>query len=187
MKKPINFEKIVTYAASTEFTVVLANPDPRINTDAFWVSSIDETIHPLLFVMDWKNEKIHIRVCGRWSGYSGIWYDTYLPIPKSAILTVYDFYSEICVLYKSYIELLQTNTGYADYVREHKYPINLTNIPFAISVNRSYVVKSTNGNDNYIVKITTDGDWDCTCPAYMYSKLNPKTCKHIDKIKSEIK
>lgn len=46
----------------------------------------------------------------------------------------------------------------------------------------SFLVKSDSSDTHYSVNYV-NGDWSCTCPAFIYSKQLPQNCKHIDKIK----
>ena len=48
------------------------------------------------------------------------------------------------------------------------------------------VASSSGPNVSYIVTENVGGvrdAWNCTCPAFMYSKTTPQTCKHIIQIK----
>lgn len=47
-----------------------------------------------------------------------------------------------------------------------------------------YFIKSFSKGEVYKVNRLKDKNhWFCTCPGYNYSKKNPKTCKHTQRIK----
>jgi len=189
MNKPIGFQKLADYAEPKKtqngFRIVIA--DRNAAPDSFWIFPEDERVDALLCAMDWKNEKLHIRVCLRGAGHSGIWHDTYLPFYKSNVQSVGLFYSEVCGLYNMFINFLKGNTDYPNYVKLNKSTMDLSNIPLVVSENRPYIVKSSNGTDYYTVTLTVDEYWECSCPGYMFSKQTPKTCKHITEVKTRIK
>jgi hypothetical protein len=48
-----------------------------------------------------------------------------------------------------------------------------------------YSVKSfsNKGEKYYVNRLRDNNHWFCTCKGYAYSKKNPKTCKHVERIK----
>ena len=47
-----------------------------------------------------------------------------------------------------------------------------------------YSVKSfSTGQKYYVNRLKDDNHWFCTCKGYAYSKKNPKSCKHTQRIR----
>lgn len=66
--------------------------------------------------------------------------------------------------------------------------IRLTKSVIYDEIEDRYYVKSFTTGENYIVNSLKDSlkdknHWFCTCKGYAYNKKNPKTCKHVSRIK----
>jgi hypothetical protein len=130
----------------------------------------------VLFEMDWENEQYNVKICVLGEGTDGWYLHEKLPIPKFLMKTV-----------NAFKEFVYSNM--MDVVSK----VNLTNIEPNMAgitnvdvVEVKYNVQSSSGPTSYEVTKNVGGIfdlWSCSCPAFMYSKETPQTCKHIKSIK----
>jgi hypothetical protein len=176
MRKPENFHKIDNQNLTLGSQIV--NID--VSKEGFFVMNNGKGgnwNNVILFEMDWENEQYNVKICVLGEGTDGWYLHEKLPIPKFLMKTV-----------NSFKEFVYSNM--MDVVSK----VNLTNIePDMAGITNIDVVEvkhnvmsSSGPNTSYIVTENTGGIadlWGCTCPAFMYSKETPQTCKHIKSIK----
>lgn len=197
MNKPIGFEKIVNYANSkppNSLNIVMGLIEPHLRSmDILWVSPLKLTSeYKLLYIFDWGRNHWHIRMCKSDTGWYGVWYDTYLPMSVDDIQTVGSFYNLINESANEISNTINSVPKIIDYIESKSGDTSPTlvatmQLPLTVSQPRAYVVQSESGPNQYIVKLDQLGEWECSCPAFMYSKVVPNTCKHITKVKKDTK
>jgi len=173
MKKPENFTKVdnsmITFG-NTEIEIDVCN-------DGFFVQQRHEGSwkNCILFEMNWDKTQYNVKICAIGDGMDGWYIHEGLPIPKESMLTVERFKDFVIsnmydVVNKVNLDVVQPDTmGMTD--------MTLTEI--------SHTVASSSGPTSYVVteNVLGTSDWSCTCPAFMYSKETPQTCKHIKQLK----
>ena len=174
MKKPENFNKV------DNSTIKFGNTEIEIDVcnDGFFVQQVHEGSwkNCVLFEMNWDKNQYNVKICAIGDGPDGWNIHEGLPIPKESMLTLERFKEFVIdsmydVANKVNLEVVQPDTmGMTD--------ITLTEI--------IHSVPSSSG-PNLLYQVTENvlgtSDWTCTCPAFMYSKETPQTCKHIKQLK----
>lgn len=174
MKKPENFDKI-----DSEI-VKIGIVDCRIDvskTGFFVFGDGSKWNNAILFEMNWDINQYNVKICILGEGIDGWYLYENLPIPHSLMKTL-----------SSFKEFVKTN------ILDVTSNLDLTNIEY----NRKgatdlystepvfYEVLSSDGVTKYKVANLNDGitnEWSCSCPAFVYSKETPRTCKHIKSVK----
>jgi len=190
MNKPIGFEKIIDYAGNS-LGVWMGSP-PLTNVDYIWAAPfklLNKFV--ILYIFDWGRNHWHIRLAKKAEGMKGIWYDTYLPMSIEDIQTIDNFHALLhesidrvsdtisnVPAFQSLFELKCSNVPISDIVNMQ--------LPLVLSQARPYVVQSEIVPSRYYtIYLNTLGEWECSCPSFMYSKSVPKECKHIKKVKKK--
>jgi len=175
MRRPENFHKIDNESLPIGSQIV--NID--VSKEGFFVMNNgigNSWNNVVLFEMDWENEQYNVKICVLGEGKDGWYLHEKLPIPKFLMKTV-----------NAFKEFVYSNM--MDVVSK----VNLTNIePNMAGITNVDVVEvkhnvlSSSGPTSYEVTENVGGIfdlWSCSCPAFMYSKETPQTCKHIKSIK----
>ena len=175
MKKPQNFQKIDNeqiMIGHIQLTIDVCSEGFFI----FQTNSANGWNNAVLFEMDWDKEQYNIKICVIGEGTDGWYHDSGLPIPKEFMKTVNSFKEFVItnmydVANKVNLQVIEPHTiGVTDLtITEIKHSVQSSSGP-----NLTYEVTENVGG-------TTD--WSCTCPAFMYSKTTPQTCKHIKQLK----
>ena len=175
MKKPENFNKV------DNEQIIVGNKKLTIDvcTDGFFVMANGTTDwnNVVLFEMDWENEQYNVKICVLGEGTDGWYLHEKLPIPKFLMKTVNSFKEFV---YSNMMDVVSK----VDLTNIEPDMAGITNID-VVEVKHN-VMSSSGPNTSYIVTENTGGIadlWGCTCPAFMYSKETPQTCKHIKSIK----
>jgi hypothetical protein len=175
MRKPENFSKI------DSTSVQLGNQTIAIDVckSGCFVQqeSNDGWKNVVLFEMDWENDQYNVKICVLGEGTDGWYLHEKLPIPKSLMKTVNSFKEFV---YSNMMDVVSK----VDLTNIEPDMAGITNID---AVEIKHNVQSSSGpNTTYEVTENTggvNGVWTCSCPAFMYSKATPQTCKHINSIK----
>jgi hypothetical protein len=175
MRRPENFHKIDNESLPIGSQIV--NID--VSKEGFFVMNNgigNSWNNVVLFEMDWENEQYNVKICVLGEGTDGWYLHEKLPIPKFLMKTV-----------NAFKEFVYSNM--MDVVSK----VNLTNIEPNMAgitnvdvVEVKYNVQSSSAPTSYEVTKNVGGIfdlWSCSCPAFMYSKETPQTCKHIKSIK----
>jgi hypothetical protein len=190
MNKPIGFEKIIDYAGNS--LGLWMGSAQLTNVDYIWASPKKQPNNfAILYIFDWGRNHWHIRLAKRGEGMKGIWYDTYLPMSIKDIQTIDNFHE---LLHESSDRVSDTISNVPTF--QSVFDLKCSDVPISDIVNmqlplvlsqaRPYVVQSDSGPSRYYtVYLNTLGEWECSCPAFMYSKSVPKECKHIKKVKKK--
>jgi hypothetical protein len=176
MRKPENFYKI-----DNETITIGSQPVTiDVSKEGFFVTQCGGLNHwnnVVLFEMDWEKDQYNIKICVLGEGTDGWYLHEKLPIPKSLMRTISSFKEFVIVNMvdvASNVDLTNIEPDMA----------GITNID-VVEVKHN-VMSSSGPNTSYIVTENTGGIadlWGCTCPAFMYSKETPQTCKHIKQLK----
>ena len=174
MKKPENFHKVDNEKikfGNTEIEIDVAK-------DGFFVQQVHAGSwkNCVLFEMNWDKNQYNVKICENGYGNHGWNIHEGLPFPKEHMLTVERFKDFVItcmydVVNKVNLEVVEPDTmGMTD--------MTLTEIKHSVP-------SSSGPNTTYEVteNILGTSDWNCTCPAFMYSKETPQTCKHIKQLK----
>jgi hypothetical protein len=174
MRKPENFHKI----DNADLIIGSVNCRIDVSKEGFFV--FGEGVgwnNVVLFEMNWDKDQYNVKICVLGEGNDGWYLHENLPIPKSLMKTL-----------SSFKEFVKSNIlDVASKVDLMNIKPNMMGITELDAVEIKHTVASSSGpNVSYIVTENTGGVrdvWACTCPAFMYSKATPQTCKHIIQIK----
>ena len=173
MKRPENFDKI------DNEIIKIGIVDCRIDVskNGFFVFGDNKWDNAILFEMNWDKNQYNVKICVLGEGVTGWYLHQDLPIPKSLMKTLTDFKEFV----KSNILDVASKV---DLTNIEYYRAGATNL-YAETV--FYEVLSSDGVTKYKVANLNDGitnEWSCSCPAFVYSKETPRTCKHIKSVKN---
>lgn len=174
MRKPENFHKI----DNADLIIGSVNCRIDVSKEGFFV--FGEGVHwnnVVLFEMNWDKDQYNVKICVLGEGVDGWYLHENLPIPKSLMKTL-----------SSFKEFVKSNIlDVANKVDLMNIKPNMMGITELDAAEIKHTVASSSGpNVSYIVTENTGGVrdmWTCTCPAFMYSKATPQTCKHIIQLK----
>ncbi len=175
MRKPENFHKINNESLKLGSQIV--NID--VSKEGFFVMNngiSNNWNNVVLFEMDWKNEQYNVKICILGEGTDGWYLHEKMPIPKYLMKTVNSFKQFV---YSNMMDV-------ADKVNLKDIRANMAGVTDLNVVEVKHNVQSSSGPISYEVTQNVGGFfdiWSCTCPAFMYSKETPQTCKHIKSIK----
>lgn len=174
MKKPENFHKI------NNADVRIGSIDCRIDVckEGFFIFGEGACWNNVvLFEMNWDKDQYNVKICVLGEGTDGWYLHANLPIPKALMKTLSSF--------KEFVK--DSMLDVANNVDLMNMQPNMTGMTELLTHQITHTVASSSGpNVSYIVTQNVGGvkdEWTCTCPAFMYSKATPQTCKHIIQIK----
>ena len=174
MRKPENFHKI----DNADLIIGSVNCRIDVSKEGFFV--FGEGVgwnNVVLFEMNWDKDQYNVKICVLGEGNDGWYLHENLPIPKSLMKTL-----------SSFKEFVKSNIlDVANKVDLMNIKPNMMGMTELDAIEIIHTVASSSGpNVSYIVTENVGGVrdvWTCTCPAFMYSKATPQTCKHIIQIK----
>jgi hypothetical protein len=174
MRKPENFRKI----DNTDLIIGSVNCRIDVSKEGFFVFGEGAGWNNvILFEMNWDKDQYNVKICVLGEGNDGWYLHENLPIPKAQMKTLSSFKEFV----KSNILDVANNVNLMD-IRPNM--MGLTELDAAEII---HSVPSSSG-PNLLYQVTENAggikdEWTCTCPAFMYSKATPQTCKHIIQIK----
>jgi len=175
MRRPENFHKIDNESLPIGSQIV--NID--VSKEGFFVMNNgigNSWNNVVLFEMDWENEQYNVKICVLGEGTDGWYLHEKLPIPKFLMKTVNAFKEFV---YSNMMDVVSK----VDLTNIEPDMAGITNVDV---VEVKHNVLSSSGPTSYEVTENVGGIfdlWSCSCPAFMYSKETPQTCKHIKSIK----
>ena len=176
MKKPENFSKVDNeqiMIGRTQLTIDVCSTGFFI----FQTNSVNGWNNAVLFEMDWDKEQYNVKICILGEGVDGWYLHEGLPISKESMKTVERF--------KDFV--ISNMYDVANKVDLKDIRPNMMGMTDLTITEIKHIVQSSSGpNLTYEVTENAGGVrdvWTCTCPAFMYSKATPQTCKHILKLK----
>ena len=172
MQKPQNFQKI----DNEMITIGSTNCKIDVTSEGFFVFG-NYWRNAVLFEMNWDKNEYNIKICVLGEGVDGWYIHQYLPIPKSLMKTLSSFKEFVTINMldvASKVNLMDETPNMAGET-ELSAIEKIHNVPSSSGPNVTYEVTENVGGVKDV--------WSCTCPAFMYSKATPQTCKHIIQIK----
>lgn len=172
MRKPENFHKI----DNADVMVGRVDCVIDVNKDGFFVFGNGAGWNnAILFEMNWDKEQYNVKICVLGEGNDGWYLHENLPIPKSLMKTL-----------STFKEFVKANIlDVANNINLKSMEPNTMGITDLTKPEIIHDVISSDGSKTYVVTENEGGTdlWTCTCPAFMYSKATPQTCKHIFQLK----
>jgi hypothetical protein len=174
MKKPENFDKI----DNADIMVGSVDCVIDVSKDGFFVFGNGVGWNNvILFEMNWNKNQYNVKICVLGEGSDGWYLHENLPIPKAQMKTL-----------SSFKEFVKSNIlDVANKVDLMNIKPNMMGMTELDAIEIIHSVASSSG-PNLLYQVTENAggikdEWTCTCPAFMYSKATPQTCKHIIQLK----
>ncbi len=170
MKKPQNFFKINHQKfdyLGINWEIQLSNLDDTDLTNKIFLIHYQDGTLGRCFMIDisWVSQTMHVYVPKLGEGAVGPFIKQH-KFANKEVRTVSDFINSMKMII---IDIIDNFDIHKDIVEAGQTPL-------------SQLVKSDNSDTNYSVDYINK-TWSCTCKAFVYSKTQPQTCKHINKVR----
>lgn len=177
MKRPENFEKIDGTTINVEgerVKIDLSNVNDNIFL--FQNGHGNNWNNCILLEMDYPKNEYNIKICNIGMGDEGWYLNRECDLSVKDFQTIDTFTNWLSKTIKTIAEM--TNLERVE--QNYSTTIIRDTLPIVHSVT------SSDGTKTYQVTDCNDGTgiWTCSCKAFVYSKQNPPTCKHIQLIKN---
>lgn len=180
MKKPQNFSKIdheIVKLGATGVRIEISNTDEAVYL--FQIDGHTNWKNCIIFELLWDKNQYNVKICNIGDGAAGWYLHEQLPLSMDSMRTVERFKDFV-------LSNMYNIANNVDLTNKEYNMAGVTDLSTTGLAEIKHSVQSSSGpNTTYEVteNVLGTSDWSCTCPAFMYSKTTPQTCKHIKQLK----